>query len=255
MLNQPLFNQLDALGLRGMSRALTQQQRTPDVNTLNFEDRLALLLEHEQLDRANHRIAQRLRWAKLAQNATLEDIDIRTTRGLDRTLLTRLADLSWLEQGMNVLINGPTGVGKSYIACALAHHACRFDHSVRYYRLPRLQEELIRAGALQKKSAFYKSIAKTKLLVLDDFGLMPLTDNFQRDLLELLDDRYNRHATLITSQLPVEQWHGYLGDPTLADAILDRLVHNAYRVNLKGESMRKMREKKKTDVATNSAED
>jgi DNA replication protein DnaC len=249
MLMQPIFQQLDALGLHGFSRALTQQQRVPDVQAMSFEERLALLLESEQLDRMNHRIAQRLRWAKLAQTAALEDLDLHTTRGLDRTLLTRLSDLSWIAQGLNVLISGPTGVGKSYLACALGHHACRHDHSVRYFRLPRLQEELVRAGALQKKSAFFKTLSKTQLLILDDFGLAPVSDSLQRDLLELLDDRYNRQATLITSQLPVEQWHGYLGDPTLADAILDRLVHNAYRINLKGESMRKAAARRNAETA------
>jgi DNA replication protein DnaC len=139
-------------------------------------------------------------------------------------------------------------VGKSYLACALGHLACRHDHSVRYFRIPRLQEELTRASVMQKKSAFFKAMAKTQLLVLDDFGLTPLPDGMQRDLLELLDDRYNRQATLITSQLPIEKWHGYLGDPTLADAILDRLVHNAYRINLKGESMRKTAGRRKTGI-------
>lgn len=245
MLNAPLYQQLEALGLHGMSRALTQQSSTPEVHSLAFDDRLAMLLEHEQLGRLNLRIAQRLRWAKLTNSASIEDIDLRTARGIDRLLLTRLSDLSWIEQGLNVLINGPTGVGKSYLACALAHHACRHDKSVRYFRLPRLNEELLRAGALQKKSAFFRGLAKAHLLVLDDFGLTPMPDSVQRDLLEILEDRYGRRATLITSQLPVEQWHQYLGDPTLADAILDRLVHNAYRVNLKGESMRKITAKTK----------
>ena len=245
MLNAPLYQQLEALGLHGMSRALTQQASTPEVHNLAFDDRLAILLEHEQLGRLNLRIAQRLRWAKLSHSASIEDIDLRTARGIDRLLLTRLSDLSWIEQGLNVLINGPTGVGKSYLACALAHHACRHDKSVRYFRLPRLNEELLRAGALQKKSTFFKGLAKAHLLVLDDFGLTPMPESVQRDLLQILEDRYGRRATLITSQLPVEQWHQYLGEPTLADAILDRLVHNAYRVNLKGESMRKLTAKTK----------
>lgn len=250
MLNQPLLQQLDQMGLRGMSRALTQQQRTPDTLALGFEERLTFLLEQERLDRLNHRIAQRLRWAKLTQNASLEDIDLHTARGLDRLTLTRLTDLSWITQGLNVLISGPTGVGKSYLACALAQHACRNDIGVRYFRLPRLNEELVRAGVLQKKSAFFKALAKTPLLVLDDFGLTPLPDVLQRDLLEILEDRYPRQATLITSQLPIEHWHSQFSDPTLADAILDRLVHNAHSLTLKGESMRKLAAKKKAALAT-----
>jgi DNA replication protein DnaC len=239
MLNEPLMRELEALGLRGMLRALTQQQRLPQTQDLGFEERLAMLLDAERIDRLNHRVAQRLRWARLPTGASVEDIDTRTVRGLDRALIARLAALDWITQGLNLLISGPTGVGKSYLACALGHHACRNDLSVRYFRMPRLNEELQRAGALHKKSAFFKTIAKAQLLILDDFGLTPLPESTQRDLLELLDDRYNRNATLLTSQLPVESWHGYLSDPTLADAILDRLVHNAYRVNLKGESMRK----------------
>ena len=138
-----------------------------------------------------------------------------------------------------MLLTGPTGVGKSYLACALAHQACRHDYSVRYFRVPRLTEELLRAGAQQKKSAFFKLLAKADLLVLDDFGLTPSSDPFKRDLLEIVDDRFDKKSTLITSQMPVEAWHPYLDDPTLADAILDRLVHNAHKVELKGESTRK----------------
>jgi DNA replication protein DnaC len=138
-----------------------------------------------------------------------------------------------------VLITGPTGVGKSYIASALAHQACRQDRSVRYFRMPRLTEDLLRAGAQQKKSAFFKHLAKADLLVLDDFGLAPMSDEIKRDLLEIVDDRFDKKSTLITSQLPIDAWHRHLDDPTLADAILDRLVHNAYKIELKGESMRK----------------
>lgn len=250
MLNEPLLRDLEALGLRGMARALSQQQRLPESLSLGFEERLALLVDQERIDRLNHRVAQRLRWAKLPPGATTEDIDLRTARGLDRSLIGKLTDLGWIAQGLNVLISGPTGVGKSYLACALGHHACRNDISVRYFRLPRLNDELQRAGALHKKSAFLKTLAKSQLLILDDFGLTPMPESTQRDLLEILDDRYNRHATIVTSQLPVEKWHGYLSDPTLADAILDRLVHNAYRANLKGESMRKANGKSKTTNET-----
>lgn len=239
MLTEPLLAQLQTLGLRGMIRALERQQATPDAQALAFEDRLGLLVQHELADRQAHRLSQRLRWARLPQLACLEDLDARTPRGIERGRLTQLAELAWIAQHLNLLVTGPTGVGKSFIACALAHQACRQDLSVRYYRTPRLTEDLLRAAAQQKKSAFFKHLAKADLLVLDDFGLVPMGEETKRDLLEILDDRYEKKSTLITSQLPVEQWHRFLDDPTLADAILDRVVHNAYRLELKGESMRK----------------
>jgi len=239
MLTEPLIAQLEALGLRGMIRGLKRQAETPDSQALGFEDRLSLLVQHEITDRQAHRLAQRLRWAKLPQLACVEDLDSRTPRGIQNGLLTQLTQLSWIDQHLNLLITGPTGVGKSYIACALAHQACRQDFSVRYFRLPRLAEELLCAAAQQKRSAFFKHLAKFKLLVLDDFGLAPMSEEFKRDLLEIVDDRFDKTSTLITSQLPVDHWHRYLDDPTLADAILDRLVHNAYRIDLKGDSMRR----------------
>ena len=233
------MTQLQTLGLRGMGRALECQHRNPEIAALAFEDRLILLLQHEVAERQSTRLAQRLRWARLPQTACVEDIDGRTPRGLERGRLAQLTDLAWIDQHLNVLLSGPTGVGKSYLACALAHQACRQDYSVRYFRVPRLTEELLRAGAQQKKSAFFKLLAKADLLVLDDFGLTPLADPFKRDLLEIVDDRFDKKSTLITSQMPVEAWHAHLDDPTLADAILDRLVHNAYQIELKGDSMRK----------------
>ena len=246
MLIQPLMTQLHTLGLRGMSRALERQQQNPEVEALPFEDRLTLLLQHEQAERQSYRLAQRLRWARLPQMACVEDIDTKTARGLERGRLTQLTDLAWVTQHLNVLLSGPTGVGKSYLACALAHQACRQDYSVRYFRVPRLTDELLRAGAQQKKSAFFKLLAKADLLVLDDFGLTPLAEPFKRDLLEIVDDRFDKKSTLITSQMPVEAWHAHLDDPTLADAILDRLVHNAYQIELKGESMRKRKPLERT---------
>lgn len=239
MLQQPLIDQLHTLRLRGMAAALEHQLTRNDAADLSFEDRLALLLQHEVHDRAAQRLGQRLRWARLPQSACLEDLDTRTPRGLQKMSLAAVTDLAWIRERLNVLICGPTGVGKSWIACALGHAACRADHSVRFFRIPRLIDELTRAAALNNRSGYFRQLAKVELLILDDFGLAPLTEQTRRDLLEILDDRYDKKSTLITSQLPVEQWHAYLGDPTLADAILDRIVHNSYRLNLSGDSMRK----------------
>jgi DNA replication protein DnaC len=239
MLIQPLIQQLHDLRLRGMANALEQQLTDTEHTQYSFEERLGLLLQREVTERASARLAQRLRWARLPQGAVIEDLEATAQRGLDPALLAQVRDLQWLREHLNVLITGPCGVGKSFFACALAHSACRADYSVRCFRLPRLIDELARHHALQKRSALLRLLAKADLLVLDDFGLAPLTDQTKRDLLEILDDRYDKRSTLITSQLPIDQWHAYLDDPTLADAILDRLVHNSYRLALKGESMRK----------------
>ncbi|MEX5451688.1 IS21-like element helper ATPase IstB, partial [Stutzerimonas stutzeri] len=176
-------------------------------------------------------------------NACLEDIDYRSPRGLDKALILQLSGGQWLRDGLNLIIGGPTGVGKTWLACALAHQACREGYSVRYLRLPRLLEELGLAHGDGRFAKLMSGYAKTDLLILDDWGLAPFTVEQRRDMLELLDDRYGQRSTLVTSQMPVDNWHELIGDPTLADAILDRLVHNAYRINLKGESMRKQTKK------------
>jgi DNA replication protein DnaC len=249
MLIEPMIQQLHALNLRGMATALTQLLNTPQQHALTFEERLSLLIEREQTDRHSKRLSQRLRWAKLPQPATFEDLDTRTPRGIDSKLIANLNTLKFIDERLNVLISGPTGVGKTYIASALCFAACRADYSVRCYRLPRLIEDLTRHHATATRAAFLRQLAKAQLLYIDDFGLTPLTDPIKRDLLEILEDRYDKSSTIITSQLPIDQWHAHLGEPTLADAILDRLVHNAYRLPLKGGSMRKNKRTTGTDLS------
>jgi len=197
------------------------------------------MVDRELTERDNRRLTTRLRKAKLRHRAAIEDIDYRHRRGLDKALLTQLATGAWLREHLNVLITGPTGIGKSWLTCALAHKACRDGFSARYLRLPRFFRELTVARGDGSYHKLLATLAKTDLIVLDDLGSGQLTDEHRRDLLELLEDRYGLHSTLVTSQFPVERWHDLIGDPTLADAILDRLVHNAYKLNLEGDSMRK----------------
>jgi DNA replication protein DnaC len=241
MLIEPLLQQLQTLKLHGMLAALERQMSDPDIGALRFEERFALLLQHEMAERDNCRLTQRLRVANLPLPACLEDLDTRIPRSLDPALISTVRDLAWIDRHLNVLITGPTGIGKSFIGAALAHAACRADYCVRCFRLPRLIDELSRAHAFQRRSTFLRTLAKADLLLIDDFAIGPLSDQGKRDLLEILDDRYDKSATIITSQLDVKQWHGFLNDPTLADAILDRVVHNAYHLDLSGESIRKLK--------------
>jgi DNA replication protein DnaC len=239
MLNHPTLEKLQTLRLTGMLKALREQQNMPDIDSLGFEERLALLIDREATERENRRLGSRLKKAKLRHCCCVEDLDFKTSRGLDKALILGLAACTWILRGLNVLICGPTGVGKSYLACALAHKACLEGYSAIYLRLPRWFEELRLAKADGRYGKLMLTYAKTDLLVLDDWGLTPMTDPQRRDLLELLEDRYGKRSTIVTSQLPVSSWHEAIGDPTLADAILDRLVHNAHKIELKGESMRK----------------
>jgi DNA replication protein DnaC len=239
MLLQPTLQRLTELRLSGMADALEEQMRMPDIETLSFEDRLGLLLDREITLREDRRLTRLLQLAKLRLSAAVEDLDFRASRGLDRSLVLRLSACDWVRQHQNVLISGATGTGKSYLGCALAQAACRHGLSTRYWRFSRLLDDLALGRADGSYPKKLERLSRTDLLVLDDFGLAPLTDSERRDLLEVLEDRHGRRATLVTSQLPFETWHQVVGDATFADAILDRLVHNAHRITLKGASMRK----------------
>jgi DNA replication protein DnaC len=236
MLHEPLRQQLVRLGLRGAADTLTRIGADADVI-----DALALLLEAECLHRDSLAQARRLKLARLGQRAHPADVDQRAARGLGKTRWQQLLSLNWLGLHQHLLLIGPTGVGKSYLACALAMAAINHKHSVRYLRLPRLGEELTLLQAQGRTGAWLKTLARIELLILDDFGLVPMSPSHQPLLLELLEDRQQRGSVIVNSQLPIKLWHGQFQDPTLADAILDRLVHNAELVELSGESMRKKR--------------
>jgi len=239
MLRHPTLSKLQSLRLPAMARALEQQGPLPEMTALSFEERLGLLVDQELTERENRRLTTCLRKAKLRQNAVLEDLQVRPTRGLDKALMARLATGQWIREHHNLILTGATGTGKTWIACAFAHTACRAGYPTLYVRVPRLLHDLQLAKGEGRYKKLLASYGKLALLVLDDFGLARLTAEQGRDLLEIIEDRQGRRSTLVTSQLPVEHWHSLLGEPTVADAILDRLIHDAYRITLKGDSMRK----------------
>ena len=230
---------LRRLRLTGMAKALEEQQGLPDCDRLSFDERLAMLVDREAVERDNAALAQRLRLAGLRQAACLEDLDCRTPRGLDPGLIRALAAGRWLHEHNNVLILGPTGIGKSWIACALGNQAARAGFSVRYQRLTRLLDELALARVDGHAARLLARLARIQLVILDDWAMAKLTAEQRRDLMEVIDDRHQRASTILATQVPIERWHDMIGDPTYADAILDRLIHNAYRITLTGDSMRR----------------
>lgn len=239
MLTHPTLDQLHQLGLKGMARAFADLAADPAAAELGHAEWLALLLDQEATDRHDRRFKARLRYARLRHHAAVEDVDYRTPRGLDRALMLSLAGGRWIDETHNLIIEGPTGVGKSWLACALGHRACRDNRSVLYQRIPKMFADLALGRADGRYPRLMRAICGVRLLILDDWGLEPLGPEQRHDLLEIAEDRYERGSILITSQLPVDRWHDVIGDPTIADAILDRIVHNAYRIRLHGESMRK----------------
>jgi len=239
MLTSPTLDKLRAMNLMGMARALQEQMERTDYQALTFEERLGLMVDLEEQDRENRRLYRYLKAAKLRSNASIEDLDFHRVRGLDRSVVLALADARWVEAHHNVLIVGPTGIGKTYTACALAQAAIRRGHTALYVRAPRMLDELSVARVDGRLPRLLSAWARVEVLVIDDLGLQPLSNQQAADLLEVVEDRHQRHATIVTSQLPIKQWHEALGEPTMADAILDRLLSNSHRFELSGESLRR----------------
>jgi DNA replication protein DnaC len=243
MLVEPTLDKLYALKLHGMAEAWQEQRQQAHSGELSFDDRLALLVERQWLWKENRALTTRLQYAGLKQSACVEDIDFRHPRGLQRAVVEQLATCDWVRQHRPCLITGPTGTGKSYLACALAHKACRAGFRALYYYVPKLFRQLAQAQAEGSLTRLLKKLKGVDLLLVDDWGLTPLQTDQHHLFLEILDDRQGSGATLMTSQYPVDNWHQLVGDPTVSDALLDRLVHSAYRLELTGESMRKKQAK------------
>jgi DNA replication protein DnaC len=250
MLTHPTLDQLQQLGLHGMAKGFRELECQPEVTALAHAEWLALLLDHEVTLRRQKRFESRTRAAKLRQSASIEDVDYRAPRGLDRALFLKLAGCDWIRARHNLLITGPCGVGKSWLACALGQKACREDLSTAYHRMPRLFSALALARADGRYARTLRQIAKVDLLLLDDWGPETLNADQRRDLLEIIDDRHEMRSIIVTSQVPIDRWYEIIGDPTIADAILDRLVHNAYRIELTGDSLRKMKNPPLTNTPT-----
>lgn len=247
MLTIPTLAKLNELKLSGMSKSFEEQLRSDDYAQLSFEERVGIMVEREITERDNRRLSVRLRQAKLRHQACMEDIDYQIRRGLDKSLLKQLSLCGWIKDKLNILITGPCGVGKSFIACALGHKACLAGYRVFYTRSSRLFQDIAVARGDGRYTDLMKSFAKTNVLIIDDWGLSGLNEQERMDMLEIIEDRNGLQSTIITSQLAVKHWHETIGNPTLADAILDRLVHNAYTIDLDGDSLRKKKVKIKTE--------
>jgi len=241
MLQEPMMEKLSAMRLFGMLDALKVQEQDPAMRELSFLERLSLLVDQQWTWRENQALARRLQAARL-KGAAVEDIDYRTSRGLDKSVIRALAQKSaWVEQHENIFVLGPTGVGKSFVACALAQKACRDGYSALYTRAPALFRDLTIARADGSLRSLLARLGRIDVLVIDDWAMAPLAETERRDFWEICEDRYQTRSTILTSQLPVLRWHEQIGDPTAADGILDRLVHNAHRIEMRGDSMRKKR--------------
>jgi len=241
MLHQETVEKLYAMKLNGMADAFKEQLLQPDMYDLPFEERFTLLVDRQWTWKEDRRMKRLLSNAKLKINGCIEDIDFRTPRGIDKSVILRLANGEWITRAQNIIITGPTGVGKTYLACAIANRACRMGFSAFYIRVPRLFQELAIARGDGSYPKIMKKLLKANVLVIDDLGLAPMSATERRDLLEVIEDRHGLASTIVATQLPITSWHENIRDPTIADAILDRLIHNAHKINLKGESMRKLR--------------
>ena len=242
MLTQPIHDKLHVLRLRGMAEAFREQQESAELQRLNFEERFGLLIDRQWNWRTSRALDRRLRNARLQGPACIEDIDYRTARGLDRQLVRSLVQESaWVREHQNLFLNGPTGIGKTWLARAFAQKACRDGYTALFVKAAELARLLATARADGSHTKLLSQLGRLDLLAVDDFCMAPMTDGERRDFLEICDTRYQARSVLLTSQLPVANWHTQIGDPTLADSILDRLVHNAHRIELKGESMRRKR--------------
>jgi DNA replication protein DnaC len=248
MLNQQTIDHLHQMRLKGMAEAFSDQMKNADFANISFEERFGLLVDHEYIARQNRHLSRLLKNAKLPLPACMEDIDYQQPRGLDKSIIMGLSSCQWINSHQNILITGPTGVGKTFLACALANAACRKDFNVRYHKLPRLLSEMSMARGDGTYMKLLRQLAKTDLLILDEWGITHLNDTQGRDILEIIDDRSQNHSTVIASQLPLENWYSTISDPTLADAILDRIVHNAHFIPVKGESMRKVLSRKSSQA-------